>query len=1005
MRLSAPSLTVLALGLLANKTSAIYADDAFHVDYHHALIGAPQSHTTFFHRPSANSKASLLYTLSVNGILGAVNPKDGAVLWRQRLGKEGLNYTHQGLLKIGEGSNTIVSALDASVKTWDAMDGRMGWSWQGMGKVKALAITEEELGRNDVLVLSEEGDARGTVRCFSKETGTIIWQHIGPSGDIPQSLILAKGKLFYVSLHAALLKGFKIKATELDPVTGKQRGQPVIFNSESEVSSEDDVLYIGTVGESPMIIWSDKTFKTVKVISVLQKHVSTISVPLVNRDPLANIAVCAPRDGAALQHFLLHFEGAESHWARVYHVDLATGHATEAYDLPYQAGKGVFSTSTQGKDVYFVRHGPSEVILVSSKSSNILYKWKLPSPTRTESSDLRALSHAVTELVVRGDKFSIRSALALRSGDWELVRNGESLWIRPESLTGVVAAAFTEVARAEGLAQELAVEEQSNFFSAYLHRVRRHARDLQHLPEWLEDTYEALIASVSGNRGPASNLSARPDKFGFNKILLLATSHGRLAALDIGNNGEPIWNIQAVSLEPGSTWDVIGMNVEDNCMLIRAAKGEFLRVETRTGKTLDYQRSSLISGLDTLATVADSHGRQALIPVNADGSLGSVPEADFGDGTIVVTRSDDNSLKGWTINDVPRSTLAWRFSPFSGEIREVLHRPDYDPVASIGKALGDRNVLYKYLNPNVLLVTSIDSQASTATFSLLDSASGTLLHSTTHSDVDLNRSISSTISENFFAYSFFSETVSQDPLQLDRQKLKGYRLVISELYESPYPNDRGPFSSTSNFSSTQPAAASEGDIIETPFVISQSFLIPGPISHMSMTSTMQGITPRSLLCIVPHLNDLLAIPRYIIDPRRPVGRDPTAPEMEEGLFRYNAMLEFEPKWSLNHKRHLLGLANVITNPSLLESTSLVFAYGDADIFGTRVSPIGGFDVLGKGFSKLQLVATVAALAVATSLLAPLVRLSSPFALAAVFQGRADMTLQVRKKQIDGRWRA
>ena len=57
--------------------------------------------------------------------------------------------------------------------------------------------------------------------------------------------------------------------------------------------------------------------------------------------------------------------------------------------------------------------------------------------------------------------------------------------------------------------------------------------------------------------------------------------------------------------------------------------------------------------------------------------------------------------------------------------------------------------------------------------------------------------------------------------------------------------------------------------------------------------------------------------------------------------------------------------------SLIESTSLVFAYG-LDVFGTRLSPSFSFDILGKNFNKFQMLATVAALAVATFLVAPLV---------------------------------
>ena len=49
----------------------------------------------------------------------------------------------------------------------------------------------------------------------------------------------------------------------------------------------------------------------------------------------------------------------------------------------------------------------------------------------------------------------------------------------------------------------------------------------------------------------------------------------------------------------------------------------------------------------------------------------------------------------------------------------------------------------------------------------------------------------------------------------------------------------------------------------------------------------------------------------------------------------------------------------------------IFAFG-LDVFGTRVTPSGAFDVLGKSFNKLQMLATVAALFVAVALVGPLV---------------------------------
>lgn len=56
----------------------------------------------------------------------------------------------------------------------------------------------------------------------------------------------------------------------------------------------------------------------------------------------------------------------------------------------------------------------------------------------------------------------------------------------------------------------------------------------------------------------------------------------------------------------------------------------------------------------------------------------------------------------------------------------------------------------------------------------------------------------------------------------------------------------------------------------------------------------------------------------------------------------------------------------------MESTSLVVVFGGVDLFGTRVAPSGAFDMLGKGFGRLQLVGTVVGLAVGVWFVAPMV---------------------------------
>ena len=176
MRLCAPILLPLAAVLYASLTHAIFADEAYQTDSHHALLGLPQAHTTFFHRPSAASKASLLYTLSEQLVLGAVNPKDGAVIWRQRLADPARNSTTPGLLNAAEGGDTLVSAVDGKVQAWDATDGRLAWEWDGGDRTKVVDITPSPESGKDVLVLSGGEGSGFVVRNLAADTGEVLWE-------------------------------------------------------------------------------------------------------------------------------------------------------------------------------------------------------------------------------------------------------------------------------------------------------------------------------------------------------------------------------------------------------------------------------------------------------------------------------------------------------------------------------------------------------------------------------------------------------------------------------------------------------------------------------------------------------------------------------------------------------------------------------------------------------------------------------------------------------------
>ena len=167
------------LGLLAQLGRAVFVDEAFQTDYHYALVGIPREHATFFHQPHPSSNTSLLYTLTEKSVVGAINPKNGSIIWRHHL-DAGANPS-LGFLRAGEKQNSLISAVDAEVTAWDPWSGRAVWSNKfADGTIRDLEVLEFEdrlsaKRPKDAIVLLES-DGRGIVRRLDGNTGDIVWE-------------------------------------------------------------------------------------------------------------------------------------------------------------------------------------------------------------------------------------------------------------------------------------------------------------------------------------------------------------------------------------------------------------------------------------------------------------------------------------------------------------------------------------------------------------------------------------------------------------------------------------------------------------------------------------------------------------------------------------------------------------------------------------------------------------------------------------------------------------
>ena len=71
-------LLALVAWVFVSVVTALHADEAGVIDWHHKLIGTPLEGSTFLHKPIAGSGA-LAFTLTDKNVLAALNLRDGAI--------------------------------------------------------------------------------------------------------------------------------------------------------------------------------------------------------------------------------------------------------------------------------------------------------------------------------------------------------------------------------------------------------------------------------------------------------------------------------------------------------------------------------------------------------------------------------------------------------------------------------------------------------------------------------------------------------------------------------------------------------------------------------------------------------------------------------------------------------------------------------------------------------------------------------------------------------------
>jgi hypothetical protein len=127
---------------------------------------------------------------------------------------------------------------------------------------------------------------------------------------------------------------------------------------------------------------------------------------------------------------------------------------------------------------------------------------------------------------------------------------------------------------------------------------------------------------------------------------------------------------------------------------------------------------------------------------------------------------------------------SWASSFAAGEkILSVIPRRS-GTIASLGKVLGNRTTLYKYLNPHLSVVTTVSS--TTCGVYVLDFARGNIVY---HASIAAKKNkegcnLHVAFVENWLVYVYWDEEYEWTG------QTKGHRLVTVELYEGSSPDDK-----------------------------------------------------------------------------------------------------------------------------------------------------------------------------------------------------------------------
>uniref|UniRef100_A0A0D9WE36 ER membrane protein complex subunit 1 n=1 Tax=Leersia perrieri TaxID=77586 RepID=A0A0D9WE36_9ORYZ len=946
----------LAAASLATLAAAVYEDQVGLADWHQKYIGKVKQ--AVYH--SQKSGRRRVVVLTEENVIASLDLRSGDIIWRHVIEKNDL---------VDQLNVVTLSSGGSILRAWNLPDGQMIWETNlqvSKASKPLLHVLSNNIVAKDNLVIVSSGRR---IYAISSIDGAISWE-----------------------------KEFSLDGLEIKQVVQ---------------SPESDIIYaIGLAGSSKLNLYQ-LNVKTGEIVKHIQESFPSA---LCGETVLGSHNVLVALDETRSGLYLIEFKGESISYSKVHISDLVQGLSGTVKLLPLlsngvialQASSTVSLLKLKGtdgleviqsfehpavvsdaltiteKDEAFavVQHAGSEIEFVvkfTSDVSNEFIREKINIDQHRGNIQKVFLNN-----YIRTDKsHGFRALVVMEDHSLLLVQQGAVVWSREDGLASIVDVTTSELpVEKDGVSVANVEHDLFEWLKGHMLKLKGTLM--------LASTDELAAIQAMRLKSSQKNKMTR-DHNGFRKLIIVLTKAGKVIALHTGD-GRIIWSNLLPSLRASKSgempsalriyqWQVPHHRVmhENPSILIvgksgadSAAPGVLSVLDSYSGEELnslrlDHSVAQIIpltlkdSSEHRLQLIVDSHSRGHLYPRSPDAL--NVFLHEMSNTYLYTVDIEKNVIRGHSLQkSCDNSDDEYCFS--TKELWSIVFPSDTERIAlsetrkmnevvhTQAKIIADQDVMYKYLSKNLVFVATVSPKAAGEIGSaapeeawlvayLIDAVTGRILHRVTHHGAQ-----GPVVSENWVVYHYFN-------LQAHR-----FEMAVIEIYDQSRADNKdvmklilGKHNLSAPITSyTRPEV----------MVKSQSYFFTYSVKAIAVTQTAKGITTKQLL--IGTIGDqVLALDKRFVDPRRSV--NPTQQEKEEGIIPLTDALPIIPTSYVTHSLQVEALRGIVSIPSKLESTTLVFTYG-VDLFYTRLAPSRTYDSLTDEFSYALLLITIAALVAA-----------------------------------------